>query len=74
MESTNRPELSRPSVRAAAANAYAAGVHGVFFHTYYPTPQRYPYDDGAAGRLRFMGHPDLLSNLATCRIHLRVWP
>ena len=63
MESTNLPELSRPVVRAAAANAYAAGVHGVFFHTYYPTPRRYPYDDEAAGRLRFMGHPDLLGNM-----------
>ena len=59
MESTNNPELSRPSVRAAAANAYAAGVHGVFFHTYYPMPNRYPYDDEAAGRLRFMGHSGL---------------
>ena len=63
MESTNNPELSRPAVRAAAANAYAAGVHGAFFHTYYPEPKRYPYDDEAAGRLRFMGHPDLLDNL-----------
>ncbi len=63
MESTNHPELSRPVVRAAAANAYAAGAHGIFFHTYYPVPSRYPYDDEAAGRLRFMGHPDLLGNL-----------
>ena len=63
MESTNDPALSRPVVRAAAANAYAAGAHGTFFHTYYPMPWRYPYDDEAAGRLRFMGHPDLLGNL-----------
>ena len=57
------PSFPDQSVRAAAANAYAAGVHGVFFHTYYPMPNRYPYDDEAAGRLRFMGHPDLLDNL-----------
>lgn len=63
IESTNHPELSRPVVRAAAGNAYAAGANGVFFHTYYPTPGRYPYDDEATGRLRFMGHPDLLENL-----------
>ena len=63
LESTNQPELSRPVVRAQAANAYAAGASGVFFHTYYPAPGRYPYDDEASGRLRFMGHPDLLGNL-----------
>ena len=63
MESTNRPEQSRSVVRAAAANAYAAGVNGIFFHTYFPEPKRYPYDDEASGRLRFMGHPDLLANL-----------
>ena len=63
MESTNHPEQSRSVVRAAAANAYAAGVTGTFFHTYYPTPKRYPYDDEASGRLRFMGHPDLLANV-----------
>ena len=61
MESTNLPELSAPVVRAAAANAYAAGAQGVLFHTYYPMPDRYPYDDEATGRLRFMGHPDLLA-------------
>lgn len=61
MESANRAEHSRPAVRAAAANAYAAGVDGVLFHTYYPAPKRYPYDDEATGRLRFMGHPDLLA-------------
>jgi hypothetical protein len=59
MES-NRPELSTETVRAAANNAYAAGARGVLFHTYYPTPKSYPYNDAAAGMLRFMGHPDLL--------------
>ena len=63
IESTNHQELSRPVVRAAAANAYAAGVRGVLFHTYYPSPKRYPYEDGATGQLRFMGHPDLLEHL-----------
>jgi hypothetical protein len=61
IESANHPELSRPVVRAAAANAYAAGAQGVLFHTYYPAPKRYPYDDEATGRLRFMGYPDLLA-------------
>ena len=60
IESTNHPELTRPVVRAQAANAYTAGAGGVLFHTYYPDPGRYPYDDEASGRLRFMGHPDLL--------------
>ena len=63
MEAANSAELSRSVVRAAAGNAYAAGAGGVFFHTYYPMPWRYPYDDEAAGRLRFMGHPDLLGEL-----------
>ena len=36
------------------------GADGVFFHTYYPMPNRHPYDDEATGRLRFMGYPDLL--------------
>jgi hypothetical protein len=62
MEATNHPELSTETVRAAASNAYAAGVKGVFFHTFYPVPKRYPYDDAAAGVLRFMGHPDLLAH------------
>jgi len=61
MEATNHPELSPPVVRAAASNAYAAGVDGMLFHTYYPAPKRYPYDDEAAGLLRYMGHPDLLA-------------
>lgn len=61
MESTNHSELSAEVVRAAAANAYAAGAQGTLFHTYYPMPNRYPYDDEATGRLRFMGYPDLLA-------------
>jgi len=61
MNSTNSPEHSRPVVRAAAANVYAAGAQGVLFHTYYPAGRRYPYDDEATGRLRYMGHPDLLA-------------
>jgi len=63
MEAANHPELSRPVIRAAACNANAAGAQGVLFHTYYPQPARYPYDDAATGNLRFMGHPDLLSRL-----------
>lgn len=61
IDATNRPELTREVNYAAAANAYAAGAGGVFFHTYYPQPKRYPYDDAATGRLRFMGYPDLLA-------------
>lgn len=62
MESTDPHQCSRKVVRAAAANAYAAGVQGTFFHTYYPMPQRYPYDDEVIGNLRFMGYPDLLAH------------
>ena len=61
IDATNRPELTREVNYAAAANAYAAGAGGVFFATYYPQPKRYPYDDAATGRLRFMGYPDLLA-------------
>ena len=75
MSSTNSPEHSRPVVRAAAANAYAAGAHGVLFHTYYPAGRRYPYDDEATGRLRYMGHPDLLSGLdKVYRLGIPIYP
>jgi len=54
------PEQTREVTIAAVANAYAAGAQGVLFHTYYPHPQRYPYDDQATGRIRFMGYPEIL--------------
>ena len=47
---------------AGATNAYSAGARGVAFFTYYPDPGRYPYDDAALGRLRFLGYPDLLAH------------
>ena len=62
METTNHLEFSAEVVCAAATNAYAAGAQGVFIHTYYPMPSRYPYDNEAMGRLRFMGYPDLLAH------------
>ena len=53
---------STPAVNySAASNAYYSGADGVFFHTYYPMPKRYPYNYEATGRLRFMGHPDVIS-------------
>jgi len=55
-------ENTREVATAAATNAYAAGASGVFFSTYYPSPGRYPYDDVAPGRLRFMGHPEILAH------------
>ena len=73
IESANHPELSRSVVRAAAANVYTVGAQGVLFHTYYPEPKRYPYDDEATGRLRFMGYPDLLTGFdKTYRLGLPV--
>ncbi len=56
------PQDTREVFYAAAANAYAAGVQGVLFHTYYPDPHRYPYDDAATESLRFMGYPDVLAH------------
>ena len=53
---------TRQVTTAAASNAYASGADGVFFVTYYPSPGRYPYDDAALGRLRFMGLPELLAH------------
>ncbi len=71
IESSNQEELTSTVVRAAAGNAYAAGAEGTFFHTYYPHPKRYPYDHEAVGRLRFMGHPDLVARMdKTYRIGL----
>ncbi len=45
---------------AQAANGYAAGAQGTFFHTYYPCG--YPYSDSDLANLRFMGHPELLAH------------
>ncbi len=58
----NAPGNTREVYYAAAANAYAAGVEGVLFRTYYPPPARYPYNDEATGTVRFMGYPDVLSH------------
>ena len=61
IESQNNTDLT-PSVNyAAASNAYHVGADGVLFTTYYPMNKRYPYNYEAAGRLRFMGHPDVIS-------------
>ena len=56
------PQDTREVFAAAAANAYAAGAEGVLFHTYYPDPERYPYDDSAMESMRFMGYPDVLAH------------
>ena len=62
IEASNNTDFT-PSVNySAASNAYSAGADGVFFHTYYPMPKRYPYNYEATGRLRFMGHPDVISS------------
>ena len=45
---------------AQAANGYAVGAQGVFFHTYYPSG--YPYADSDLANIRFMGHPELLAH------------
>ena len=51
---------TREMMNAQAANAYAVGAQGVFFHSYYPTG--YPYTDSDFENLRFMGHPELLAH------------
>lgn len=51
---------TREMLVAQAANGYAAGAKGVFFHTYYPTG--YPYSDSDLANLRFMGYPKLLGH------------
>ena len=53
---------TREVTNAGAANAYASGADGVYFGTYYPMPKRYPYDDDALGRLRFLGRPEILAH------------
>ena len=60
-QDTAGEENSRSVNHAAVANCYAAGAKGVLFHTYYPDPNRHPYDDEATGRIRFTGHPELLA-------------
>ena len=61
IEATNNIDLTPAVNYAAASNAYHVGADGVFFHTYYPMTKRYPYNNEAAGRLRFMGHPDVIA-------------
>ena len=53
-------QASREMQVAQAANGYAVGAQGVFFHSYYPTG--YPYADGVLANLRFMGHPELVEH------------
>lgn len=55
-------QATREMNYAAAANAYAAGVQGVLFATYYPDERRYPYTDEATGSIRFMGYPDIIAH------------
>ncbi|MDP6438343.1 MAG: hypothetical protein QGH74_01795 [Candidatus Brocadiia bacterium] len=53
-------DATREMQAALAANGYAVGAQGVFFHTYYPSG--YPYTDSDLANLRFMGHPELLAH------------
>ena len=62
IEATNNTDLTPAVNYAAASNAYHVGADGVFFHTYYPMTKRHPYNNEATGRLRFMGHPDVISS------------
>ena len=57
INNASNPQDTREVFAAAVANAYAAGAEGVLFHTYYPDPDRYPYDDSAMESMRFMGYP-----------------
>ena len=61
IEATNNTDLTPAVNYAAASNAYHVGADGVFFHTYYPMTKRHPYNNEATGRLRFMGHQDVIS-------------
>ena len=68
-------QASRLTDYAAAANAYAVGARGVLYHTYYPGPNRYPYDFETTGRIRFMGYPEILSHMdKTYRLTMSGWP
>ena len=62
IEATNNTDLTPAVNYAAASNAYHVGADGVFFHTYYPMPTRHPYNNDTTGRLRFMGHPDVIGS------------
>ena len=62
INNASNPQDTREVFAAAVANAYAAGAEGVLFHTYYPDPDRYPYDDSAMESMRFMGYPDVLAH------------
>lgn len=53
---------TRKTNYAAVSNCYAVGAQGILFATYYPPPNRYPYDFEGAGRLRFLGYPELIEN------------
>lgn len=57
---------TREMYYAAAVNAYHAGAQGVLFHTYYPLPNMYPYDDKTIGTIRFMGYPEILAHKDKC--------
>ena len=61
IDSQNNTDLTPSLAYAAASNAYHVGADGVLFQTYYPMNKRYPYNYEATGRLRFMGHPDVIS-------------
>ena len=68
-------QASRLTDYAAAANAYAVGARGVLYHTYYPGPNRYPYDFETTGRIRFMGYPEILDHMdKTYRLTMSGWP
>ena len=48
--------------RAAAVNAYHAGVQGILYHRYYPPPHRYPYTTQDTDRLRYLAYPDVVTH------------
>jgi hypothetical protein len=55
-------EQTHETHRAAAVNAYDAGVQGILIHRYYPAPYRYPYNDQMMQRLRLLAYPDVLAH------------
>ena len=56
------PEQNPLVHRAAAVNAYAAGVNGIAYHRYYPAPHRYPYTTEDTDRLRYLAYPDVITH------------
>ena len=55
-------DQTRLTHRAATVNAYDAGVQGVMYHRYYPSPHRYPYNTEDTDRMRLAAFPDVLAH------------